>query len=85
MPLTGAATLTHYSERGDEYVKTLTGMMRVNELYAADDARLLQQDLVLIVNAVDETEARAVAEEIAGLRASGELAELVGSMGIVGL
>jgi len=87
-PISGealAATLTHYSERGDAYVKTLTGMMRVNELYAADDARLLQQNLVLIVNAVDKTDARAVAEEISGLRASGELAELIGSMGIVGL
>ena len=40
-PVTGMAlaeTLTHYSERGEEYVKTLTGMMRVNELYAADQA-----------------------------------------------
>ena len=87
-PVTGtelAQTLTLYSERGAEYVNTLTGMMRVNELNAADNARLRQQDLVLIVNAMDEKDAQAVAEEISELRASGELAVLIGSMGIVDL
>ena len=87
-PVTGtelAKTLTHYSEQGAEYVNTLTGMMRVNELNAADNARLRQQDLVLIVNAVDQKDAQAVAEEISELRASGKLAALIGSMGIVDL
>ena len=75
-------TLDHYSERGAEYVKTLTGIMRVNGLDVADDARLLQQPLVLIVNAADKKDASLVADEISGLRASGELGRLVHSMGI---
>jgi uncharacterized FlgJ-related protein len=78
-----AKSLDHYSERGEAYVKTLTGMMRVNELDAADDAQLMQQALVLIVNSADEKDAEVVAREISDLRASGELARLVSSMGIV--
>ena len=76
-------TLSHYSERGEAYVKTLTGIMRVNELGAADDARLREGPLVLIVNAVDKKDAEIVANEISQLRVSGELARLVSSMGIV--
>jgi Bax protein len=84
-PVTGMAlaeTLTHYSERGQEYVTTLTGMMRVNELYAADQARLRREEPILIVDAVDEEHAEAVSRELAALRASGELADLIHDMGI---
>ena len=56
---------------------------RVNQLDAADDAQLMQQALVLIVNAADEKDAEVIAREISNLRASGELARLVSSMGIV--
>ena len=35
-------TLTSYSERGDEYVKTLRSIMVINKLSALDDARLGQ-------------------------------------------
>ena len=77
-----AQTLTSYSERGMDYVKSLTGMMRFNQLGAADEAELIESPPVLIVNAADEQDAVAVAAEISALRASGELARLVESMGI---
>ena len=83
--VTGAGlvdTLVHYSEKGAAYVKTLSSIMRINKLDAADEARLLPGPLVLIVNAVDEQDAIAVADEIRQLRVSGELARLVHSMGI---
>jgi len=78
-----AQTLTSYSERGMEYVKSLTGMMRFNSLDAADDARLNDSPLVLIVNAEDEKHAVTVAKEISALRATGELSDLIAGMGIV--
>jgi uncharacterized FlgJ-related protein len=62
-PVTGQAlaeTLTTYSERGEEYVKTLTGMMRVNELHAADDARLRPEKPILIIDAADEEHASVI-------------------------
>ena len=68
-----------------EYVKSLTGMMRFNHLDAADKAQLIKSPPILIVNAADEQDAVTVAAEISGLRASGELARLVVSMGIVKL
>ena len=77
-----AQTLTSYSERGMDYVKSLTGMMRFNQLGAADKAELIESPPVLIVNAADEQDAVAVAAGISALRASGELARLVESMGI---
>ena len=80
-----AQTLTSYSERGMDYVKSLTGMMRFNQLGAADEAELIESPPVLIVNAADEQDAVAVAAGISALRASGELARLVESMGIVKL
>jgi Bax protein len=75
-------TLGHYSERGMEYVKTLTGIMSVNGLGVADNARLLSEPVLLIVNAVDEKDAVSVADEISELRATGELGQLINSMGI---
>ena len=80
-----AQTLTSYSERGMEYVNSLTGMMRFNQLNAADEAELTESPLVLIVNAADEKDAVAVAAELSELRASGELARLIASMGIFNL
>ena len=50
-----AKSLDRYSEKGEAYVKTLTGMIRVNELDAADAAQLTQQPLVPIVNAVESS------------------------------
>ena len=80
-----AQTLTQYSERGTEYVKSLTGMMRYNGLDAADNAQLNLTPLVLIVDAEDEEDAIEVAAEIAELRATGKLAELIADMGVTDL
>jgi uncharacterized FlgJ-related protein len=77
-----AQTLLSYSERGLEYVNSLTGMMRFNQLNVADDAQLSQEPLLLIVHAKDEQDAVSLASEISGLRANGELKGLIVDMGI---
>jgi Bax protein len=77
-----AQTLLSYSERGLEYVNSLTGMMRFNQLHVADDAQLSQEPLLLIVHAKDEQDAVSLASEISGLRANGELKGLIVDMGI---
>ena len=77
-----AQTLTRYSERGLDYVNSLIGMMRYNGLGAADNAQLNNTPPLLIVHSKDEEGAIAVAKEIADLRATGELAELIAGMGI---
>jgi len=84
-PVTGQAlvgTLSKYSERGMEYVNTLSSIMRVNELDAADQASLRKGPVLLIVDAVDEADAKKLAAEIEELRDSGELARLIASMGV---
>ena len=50
-PVTGselAKTLTKYSERGQEYVETLLGIMRVNHLAQADEAYLGDGPVILV-------------------------------------
>ena len=77
-----AASLDRYSERGQEYVDTLRGIMRFNELAVADSADLRAGPVVLLVNVEGAHDARVVAKEIDDLRASGELQQLIESMGI---
>ena len=77
-----AASLDRYSERGQEYVDTLRGIMRFNELAVADSADLRAGPVVLLVNVEGAHDARVVAKEIDALRASGELQQLIESMGI---
>ena len=77
-----AASLDHYSERGQEYVDTLRGIMRFNELAVADSAELRAGPVVLLVNVEGSHDAELVAAEIGALRASGELQQLIESMGI---
>lgn len=74
--------LSKYSERGMEYVNTLAGMIRVNELAAADNARLLDMPLLLIVDAASAEDTVKLTTEIEGMRESGELSGLIASMGI---
>jgi len=85
-PVTGLTlvpTPSKYSERGMEYVNTLAGIIRVNELAAADDSRLMELPLLLIVDATDQEDAVMLAAEIEDLRASGELVGIISGMGIV--
>jgi uncharacterized FlgJ-related protein len=72
--------LIRYSERGQEYVDTLKGIIRVNNLDIADDAVFRDEPLRFLVGAGDPESAEALRAEIERLRASGELAKIVERM-----
>lgn len=75
-----AGTLLKYSETGEYYVRTLRSIIRVNGLDVADKARLRDEPAVLLINVDSEEEIAEMRREIAQLRATGELAELIESM-----
>jgi len=84
-PVMGKAltkTLTKYSERGQAYVDTLQSIIRINGLDVADTARLKDEPVTLIVYADSAADADAACEEIKQLHQSGELAEMIGGMGL---
>ncbi len=65
------------------YIDTLKSIIKKKELGIADDARLRDEQTILIVGAEDEEEEEdkpKVQSEIEGLRASGRLAEIIQSM-----
>ncbi len=72
--------LVRYSERGQEYVDTLKGIIRVNGLDIADNAVFRDEPLRFSIGAEDEAAAEALAREIEAMRASGELASIVARM-----
>jgi uncharacterized FlgJ-related protein len=72
--------LIRYSERGQEYVDSLKGIMRVNNLVIADDAVFRDEPIRFIVGAESADSAARLRQEIEKLRASGELAEIVARM-----
>lgn len=74
--------LTAYSERGQEYVDTLKGIIRVNNLARADDAVLRDEPRRFILGAEDPEDAERIRNEIEKLRRSGELAEIVQRMNL---
>ena len=77
-----AGTLTKYSEEGQTYVDTLKGIIKTNKLDIADSARLRDEPPTLIVAVDTEEEVAEMHHEIAQLRASGELARIIESMGL---
>jgi Bax protein len=82
-PLTSMALadgLIKYSERGQEYVDTLKGIIRVNGLAIADDAVFRDEPIRFIVGAEDEAAAAVLREEVVRMRASGELTQIVDRM-----
>jgi uncharacterized FlgJ-related protein len=82
-PLTSmdlADGLIKYSERGQEYVDTLKGIMRVNNLTIADDAVFRDEPMRFVVGAESEAAAVELRQEVERLRASGELAQIVERM-----
>jgi uncharacterized FlgJ-related protein len=82
-PLTSmelADGLIRYSERGQEYVDTLKGIIRVNGLDIADNAVFRDEPMRFSIGAADETAAAALRSDIEAMRASGELADIVARM-----
>lgn len=72
--------LTSYSERGQEYVDTLKGMIRVNGLEIVDDAVFRDEPIRFVVGAEDPEAAETLRQEVEVLRASGDLALIVERM-----
>jgi len=82
-PLTSlvlADGLIRYSERGQEYVDTLKGIIRVNKLDVADDAVFKEEPVRFLVGATDKEAATALRSEIEELRASGEVDKIIARM-----
>lgn len=78
--LTLADGLVNYSERGQEYVDTLKGMIRVNNLDVADGARFRDEPLRLLIAAGDPETAEVLRAQVAEMRAHGELEAIVARM-----
>jgi hypothetical protein len=72
--------LVRYSERGQEYVDTLKGIIRVNRLDIADDAIFRDEPMRFSIGAEDEAAADELRRNIEKMRASGELAEIIARM-----
>jgi len=72
--------LIRYSERGQEYVDTLKGIIRVNGLDIADNAVFRDEPIRFIVGAEDPAAVMGLEQEIDQLRESGELARIVARM-----
>lgn len=72
--------LISYSERGQKYVDTLKGIMRVNNLTIADDAVFRDEPMRFILGAQNGKEVAELESEIARMRESGELAEVIARM-----
>jgi hypothetical protein len=72
--------LSRYSERGQEYVDTLKGIIGTNNLEIADNAVMRNEPMRFLVGADSEQDAVALRGEIDALRDSGELADIVARM-----
>jgi uncharacterized FlgJ-related protein len=74
--------LIRYSERGQEYVDTLKGIIRVNKLDIADNAVFRNEPMRFAIGAEDEIAAEVLRRDIEDMRASGELRQIVERMGL---
>jgi len=72
--------LINYSERGQEYVDTLKGIIRVNGLSIADSAVFRDEPIRFIVGAENAESAAELRADIEALRESGELSQIVARM-----
>ena len=72
--------LVNYSERGQAYVDTLKGIIRVNDLELADQARFRDEPLRFVLGATDQREAELIRSELDTMRRTGELAEVIERM-----
>jgi uncharacterized FlgJ-related protein len=72
--------LISYSERGQEYVDTLKGMIRVNGLDIADGATFRDEPMRFVIGAENETAAVELRLEVERMRETGELAQIIARM-----
>jgi uncharacterized FlgJ-related protein len=72
--------LIAYSERGQTYVDTLKGIMRVNNLTIADDAVFRDEPLRFFLGAESPEKAVELKAEIERMRVTGELADVIARM-----
>jgi len=75
-----AEGLKSYSERGQAYVDTLKGIIRVNSLDAADGAVFRDEPMRFILSATDQTAAAKLRNNIEAMRKSGEIEKIVKRM-----
>ncbi|MCB1855413.1 MAG: glucosaminidase domain-containing protein [Halieaceae bacterium] len=72
--------LVKYSERGQEYVDSLKGMIRSNDLDIADEVVFRDEALRFIISEPDPEAAARLELDIERMRANGELGEIVERM-----
>jgi Bax protein len=75
-----AEGLKSYSERGQTYVDTLKGIIRVNSLDVADGAVFRDEPMRFILGAVDQAAAAKLRKNIEAMRRSGEFEKIVKRM-----
>ena len=78
--MTLADGLLSYSERGQDYVDSLKGIMRVNNLTVADRAVFRDEPLRFLISEQSPEEAVKTRERIAQAAETGELAEIIERM-----
>ena len=72
--------LKNYSERGQEYVDTLKGIIRKNKLQVADDAVFKDESMRFVLGALNEAAAEKLRADIEAMRKSGELEKIIARM-----
>lgn len=72
--------LTKYSERGQEYVDTLKGMIRANNLDIADNAVFRDEPMSFIIGVADQAAAAKMRKDIEEMRKSGEISKVIDRM-----
>ena len=75
-----AQGLKSYSERGQAYVDTLKGIIRVNKLDIADDAVFKNEPMRFVLGAADQAAAEKLRGDIEAMRKSGELEKIIQRM-----
>ena len=74
--------LIRYSERGQEYVDILKGIIRVNNLSIADNAVFRDEPMKFLIGAENEADTVRLRGEIETMRNSGALQEIIERMAL---
>ena len=72
--------LKSYSERGQEYVDTLKGIIRVNHLDIADNAVFRDEPIRFLLTTADEASAAKLRKDIEAMQKSGDIEQIVKRM-----